>query len=74
MKEAGFVLLFLLVWFIVPYLLGTLFFRMLKKRVKALNNDKTRSRRMINYLVFLLCALAGWFLEMLVMTGVKMMF
>lgn len=70
MAEVGYLLLFLTIWFIVPFALGTWFFNILKKRWKALGKDKGAAR-VINYLVFLLCALAGWILEMLVMTGVK---
>lgn len=73
MKEIGYLLFFLSVWFVVPYALGTWFFKMLKKRWKALGKEKGAARA-VNYLVFLLCALAGWLLEMLVLTGVKMMF
>jgi hypothetical protein len=69
--EIGYLLLFLTMWFIIPFALGTLFFRILKKRWKALAKDKGAAR-VINYIVFLLCALAGWFAEMLVLTGVKM--
>jgi hypothetical protein len=61
----------LTIWFIVPFLLGTWFFKILKKRWKALGKDKGAAR-VINYLVFLLCALIGWLIEMLVLTGVKM--
>jgi hypothetical protein len=73
MKEAGYLLLFLAIWFIIPYALGTWFFRMLKKRWTALGKDQGAARVM-NYLVFLICALAGWLVEMLVLTGVKMIF
>lgn len=73
MAEVGNILLFLTIWFIVPYALGTWFFKILKKRWKALGKDKGAAR-VINYLVFLLCALVGWLIEMLVLTGVKMMF
>lgn len=73
MAEVGYLLLFLTIWFIVPYALGILFFKILKKRWKALGKDKGAAR-VINYLVFLLCALFGWLIEMLVLTGVKMFF
>ncbi|MBI3511883.1 MAG: hypothetical protein HY064_14575 [Bacteroidetes bacterium] len=73
MSEIFYVLFFLTLWFIVPYLLGTLFFKFLKKRWKVFSKDKS-AWRFINYFIFLLCALLGWLLEMLVLTGVKMMF
>ena len=70
MAEAGYVLFFLTIWFIVPYLLGRLFFKFLKIRWKIFSKEKGAAR-FINYGFFLLCAFAGWLLEMLVLTGIK---
>lgn len=72
MAEAGYVLFFLTIWFIVPYLLGRLFFKFLKKRWKIFSKEKGAAR-ITNYLVFLVCAFIGWLLEMLVLTGIKLM-
>lgn len=72
MQELGYILFFLAVWFVVPYVLGTLFFRRLKKKWKLLGGKKV-AERMISFFVFLLCALVGWFIEMIVLTGIKMM-
>jgi hypothetical protein len=72
MAEVGYVLFFLATWFVIPYLLGRLFFKFLKKKWKALGKEKGAAR-FINYGVFLLCALIGWLLEMLVLTGIKML-
>ncbi len=71
MEELGYILFFLLVWFVVPFLIGTLLFKFLKKRWKALSKEKGLVR-FFNYGVFLICALVGWFFEMLVLTGIKM--
>ncbi|CAN5195413.1 hypothetical protein BH09BAC5_BH09BAC5_18360 [soil metagenome] len=73
MAEVGYVIFFLTTWFVIQYLLGTLFFKFLKKRSKIFSKEKGAAR-FINYLVFLICALIGWLIEMLVLTGVKMMF
>lgn len=72
MKELGYILFNLAVFFAVPYLLGTLFFKRLKKKWKLLAGKK-RWQRIVGYLVFLLCALVGWFIEYLALTGIKMM-
>lgn len=72
MQELGFILFFLAYWFLIPYLIGTLFFKRLKKKWSWLGNGK-KGVRVIAYLVFLLCALVGWLIEMLVLTGIKMM-
>ncbi len=72
MAEVGYVLFFLTTWFVIPYLLGLLFFKFLKKRWKALGKDKG-AMKFVNYGVFLLCALTGWLFEMLVLTGIKML-
>ena len=72
MAEIGYVLFFLTIWFLIPYLLGTWLFNKLKKRWKILSNQKGPAR-VTNYGVFLLCALVGWLVEMLVLTGIKMM-
>ena len=72
MAEVGYILFFLATWFVIPYLLGRLFFKFLKKRWKVLAKDKG-GMKFINYGVFLLCALIGWLFEMLVLTGIKMM-
>jgi hypothetical protein len=71
MAEVGYVLFFLATWFVIPYLLGRLFFKFLKKRWKVFGKEKGAAR-FINYGVFLLCALVGWLIEMLVLTGIKM--
>lgn len=73
MAEALSILFILTIWFIVPYLLGTLFFKFLKKRWRIFSNEKGKWK-FINYFVFLLCALVGWFLETLVLTGIEMCF
>ncbi|HTL80461.1 MAG TPA: hypothetical protein VL651_02085 [Bacteroidia bacterium] len=73
MSELLSILFVLTIWFFVPYFLGTLFFKILKKRWKAFANENG-AWRYINYFFFLLCALLAWFFEMLVLTGVKMMF
>lgn len=72
MQELGYILFFLAVWFVVPYLLGTLFFKKLKKKWSWLGG-KSVMHRIIAFIVFLLCALVGWFGEYLVFTGIKMM-
>jgi len=72
MQELGYIVFFLAYWFVVPYLLGTLFFKRLAKKWRWLTGGKGVIRIM-SYLVFLLCALVGWLLEMLILTGVKMM-
>ena len=72
MAEAGYVLFFLTIWFIVPYLLGNVFFNFLKKRWKIFSREKGAAR-FVNYGVFLLCALVGWLFEMLVLTGIKLL-
>lgn len=71
MEELGFVLFFLAYWFVVPYVLGTLFFKRLQKKWSWLSG-KNRVQRIMAYGVFLLCALIGWLIEMLVLAGVKM--
>lgn len=72
MQELGYILFILAVWFVVPFLLGTMFFNRLKKKWKVLGGKKVM-QRVFAYCVFLLCALVGWFLEYLVLTGIKMM-
>jgi hypothetical protein len=72
MQELGYILFILAVWFLIPYLLGSLFFKQLKKRWKWLNGS-SKGLRFFGYLVFLLCALVGWFFEYLVLTGIKLM-
>ncbi len=72
MQQLGYILFFLVVWFVVPYILGSLFFKQLKKKWKWLGG-KGKGQRFFGFLVFLLCALVGWFLENLVLIGVKMM-
>jgi hypothetical protein len=71
-KEIGYVLLFLTIWFIIPYLFGMWLFKKLKNRWKIFASEKGPAR-VTNYGVFLLCALVGWLIEMLVLTGIKMM-
>ena len=73
MQELGYTLLFLTIWFIIPYLAGTWFFKLLRKKWKGLNNNRTWPRRVFNFCVFLCCAFAGWMIEALVLTGVKLM-
>lgn len=72
MQQLGFILFFLAYWFVIPYLLGTLFFKRLAKKWRWLVSGN-KGVRIMSYLVFLLCALVGWLIEMLVLTGVKMM-
>ncbi|MEO5642499.1 MAG: hypothetical protein ABIQ40_14105 [Bacteroidia bacterium] len=72
MAEVGYFLFFLATWFVIPYLLGRLLFKFLKKRWKIVGKDKG-AMKFINYGVFLLCALIGWLFEMLVLTGIKLM-
>lgn len=72
MQELGYILFFLAVWFVVPYILGSLLFKVLKKKWKWLNGSG-KGHRFFAFLVLLLCALVGWFLEYLALTGVKMM-
>ena len=72
MQQLGYIVFFLVVWFVVPYLLGSLFFKQLKKKWKWIGGNG-RGQRFFGFLVFLLCALVGWFLENLVLIGVKMM-
>ena len=73
MQELGFILFFLAYWFLIPYLLGSLFFKRLKKKWSWLGKGKNFLQRLAIYMVFLLCALAGWLIEMLVLLGVKLM-
>jgi hypothetical protein len=72
MQQLGFIVFNLAVFFVIPYVLGSLFFKQLKKKWKWLGGSG-KGRRFFGYLVFLLCALVGWFLEYLVLIGVKMM-
>jgi hypothetical protein len=72
MQELGYIVFFLAYWFVIPYLLGTLFFKRLAKKWRWLVSGK-KMVRVAAYVVFLLCALVGWLIEMLVLTGVKMM-
>jgi hypothetical protein len=58
-------------WFIIPYFLGILFFKQLKKRWKVFSLNKG-AWKIINYIFFLLCALVAWFIEMLILTGLKL--
>ena len=71
MAEVGYVLFFLATWFVIPYVLGWWFFKLLKKRWKIFGKENGAAR-FVNYGVFLICALVGWLLEMLVLTGIKM--
>jgi hypothetical protein len=71
MAEIGTILFILTIWFIIPYLLGTWLFNKMKKRWKILANEKGPAR-VTNYGVFLGCALIGWVVEMLILTGIKM--
>jgi hypothetical protein len=72
MAEIGYVLYFLTISFILPYLLGSWFFNKLKKRWRILGKDKGPAR-FTNYAVFLLCALVAWLFEVLVLTGIKVL-
>ena len=72
MQELGYILFVLAIWFAIPYVLGSLFFKRLKKKWSWLNGKK-RGQRIMAYLVFLLCAMLGWLIEMLILLGVKMM-
>ena len=72
MQELGYILFFLAVYFVVPYLLGTLLFKRLKKKWKWIVGTK-RGQRIAGFCVFLLCALVGWMFEYLVLTGIVMM-
>lgn len=72
MQQLGYITFFLAVWFVIPYLLGNLLFRRLKKRWSWLGG-KNIGQRVGAFTILLICALMGWLLEMLVLTGIKMM-
>lgn len=72
MQELGYILFFLAVWFVIPYVLGSMFFKRLKKKWSWLGGSG-KGQRIVGFSVFLLCALVGWFIEYLVLIGVKMM-
>ncbi|HEU4716200.1 MAG TPA: hypothetical protein VFU15_00115 [Bacteroidia bacterium] len=71
MQEIFYVLFFLTVWFIVPFFAGRWLFGKLKKKFCGLGNEKGAGR-IFGYVAFLLCALLSWFVEVLVLTGIKM--
>lgn len=72
MQELGYILFFLAAWFVIPYVLGSLLFKRLKKKWSWLGGSG-KGQRIFGFLVFLLCALTGWLFEYLVLTGVAMM-
>lgn len=72
MQQVGYITFFLCVWFVIPYLLGSLLFKRLKKKWSWLGG-KNKGQRIGAFAVLLICAMLGWLLEMLVLTGVKMM-
>ena len=72
MQELGYITFFICIWFVIPYVFGSWFFKRVKKKWRWLAGKKI-GQRIIGFLVLLICALAGWLLGMLVLTGVKMM-
>lgn len=72
MQELGYILFYLAYWFVIPYWLGSLFFKRLKKKWSGLGSG-SRGMRIVAFLVLLLCALMVWLLEMLVIQGIVMM-
>lgn len=71
MQELGYFLFFLAVWFVIPYLVGSLLLKQLKKKWRWIGGNK-RIQRVASFFVLLLFALVGWFIENLVLTGIKM--
>lgn len=72
MQELGYILFFLAVFFVIPYIVGSWFFKRLKKKWSWLGGSG-KGQRFFGFLVFLLCALLGWLIEYLVFTGIIML-
>jgi len=71
MQELGYIAFFLLVWFVIPYVLGSWLFKRLKKKWSWLGGKKA-GHKILAFGVLLVCALAGWLVEMLILTGIKL--
>lgn len=72
MQELGYILFILAVYFLIPFILGSLLFKRLKKKWSWLGGS-SKGRRVMAFLVFLLCGLVGWLFEYLILTGIVMM-